>query len=431
MAEVLLASRPDHEGRDQLVAIKRIRPELLGRAEYVQLFDREAEIAKSLRHPNIAGTFESVRLEDERFLVMEYVHGRSLKSLMRASSRTRRLRLDAALAIFRDAALALHHVHELGFIHRDVSPGNIVIRNDGVVKLVDFGIAKSTLKPSITITRGRTRSVTIGGTLKGSMGYMSPEQCRGDELDRRSDIYCLALLLYEATTNRRAFHGHDDVATLGLILRNKVVRPRALDPTYSGALEAILARALSTAPENRFQTAREFADALDRLAGAHGMVLTSTPIAAELERLAPIAPLPMPDARPRIFDPWVRADAPAPTSAPYVRHRRDDLRAAFAGVALAVLGVTIVTTWPWSTDPSPSTPAANVAPPVTAQSVEVAQRLPQLPASIAGLSPTERNHVQAAATRARPKSKRTAKKTRASRRGETRIRKSDSGLLLD
>jgi serine/threonine protein kinase len=162
------------------------------------------------------------------------------------------------------AAAGLHHAHErrgkngqpLNIVHRDVSPANIMVGYDGSVKVLDFGIAKAEERAT----------KTVGGTIKGKYGYMSPEQCKGKSIDRRSDIFALGICLYELTTLRRAFKGNDDFETMKRIVAGDVVLPSVAVPGYPRELEAIVLTALANDPNARFQTGQEMIEALDAFA---------------------------------------------------------------------------------------------------------------------------------------------------------------------
>ena len=228
MAELYLARATGAEGFAKTVAIKLVLPHLKDDPEFTAMFRNEAKIAARLDHPNIAQVFDLGRDRNESFIAMEYVHGVSVAGLMGALDGA--APVECTLSIMVGACDALHYAHELRegggkqvtVVHRDVSPGNVLIRHDGIVKLVDFGIAKA-----LSGTR-HTRT----GTIKGKAGYMSPEQCRGQELDRRTDVYCCGIILYELATGRRAFVGHSDFTIMNAIISGDYERPSAIDPDF-------------------------------------------------------------------------------------------------------------------------------------------------------------------------------------------------------
>ena len=196
MAELFLARATGIQGFEKLVVVKRILPEMARDTDYVEMFLEEARLAAGLHHSNIVQVYDIGEDEAAPFFAMEYLHGEDVRTLLRAAAlRRARVPVEHALSIAIGVAAGLHHAHEkrdpdgrpLGIVHRDVSPHNVAVTFDGGVKLLDFGVAK---------TRRRA-SATRHGTLKGKLGYMSPEQCRGDELDRRSDVFAVAILLWE------------------------------------------------------------------------------------------------------------------------------------------------------------------------------------------------------------------------------------------
>jgi serine/threonine-protein kinase len=273
MAELYLAHQRGAEGFAKVVALKRILPHLAADPQFTKMFLDEARLASGLAHPNIAQVLDFGAAEGEYYLTMEYVHGRHLLDLMRARP-GRPLPLAVALDVVGSIARALHHVHEqrgpdgraLGLVHRDVSPSNVLIAYDGSVKLTDFGIAKAMDLTSATRT----------GTFKGKLGYASPEQCRGEAIDRRSDIYALGILLYETTTGVRAFSGPNEFAVLGRVAAGKFVPPQEVDPTYPPALRKVVAKAMALESGDRYPTASALAEALEDVARAIDLRASST-----------------------------------------------------------------------------------------------------------------------------------------------------------
>ncbi|HHH11975.1 MAG TPA: serine/threonine protein kinase, partial [Sorangium sp.] len=279
MAELYLARAPTGiAGLSRLVALKRILPQLSADDEFVDMFESEARLSALLRHPNIATLHEFVHLGDELFFTMEYVHGADLRAVLRrAASAGRGFRLSHALSIVTRAAAGLHHAHQqrsaagedLAIVHRDVSPTNIVVAYDGSVKVIDFGIAKA-------LTR---RTSTRTGHVRGKVGYLSPEQAIGAPLDRRSDIFSLAVVLYELTTGRRMFKGKDDYAVVYQLAHGDLPRPSAARSDYDPQLERILMRALSRDRERRYDSAQAFQEALEDYARDHKLSLSSLGVA--------------------------------------------------------------------------------------------------------------------------------------------------------
>ncbi len=232
---------------------------------------REARIGGLLRHPNLVAVLDAGQHDGYDYLALEYVHGASLRALMQtdAGPRVRDVPIAVALAITAGVARALHHVHELtddtgaplGLVHRDVSPGNVLLAGDGAVKLTDFGIAKE------------TRVSTLSGSMHGTVRYMAPEQCRGHAYDRRADVFSLGVICYELATGVRLFWADNDVASLHRVLSGDVPRPREVRPSVPRALEEIVMAAVAHEPERRFPTARAFAEALEGHAAQAGLSL--------------------------------------------------------------------------------------------------------------------------------------------------------------
>ena len=249
------------------VVLKMILPERQHDETAVQMFLDEARLAASLNHQNVAQVFEVGEDAGIHFLAMEYVHGQDLRALLaRAGSQGTRVPLELALTVVAGAAAGLHHAHErrasdgtpMGIVHRDVSPSNLMIGYDGSVKLLDFGIAKAA-----------ARSVeTQSGVIKGKFAYMAPEQCRGREVDARSDVFSLGIILYEVTTQHRCFRADSDFDTMHRIVTGDVVRPSRLIPSYPPALELVVMRALSVDPAQRYQSAGLLLEAIEGFATA-------------------------------------------------------------------------------------------------------------------------------------------------------------------
>ncbi|MBX3271692.1 MAG: serine/threonine protein kinase [Sandaracinaceae bacterium] len=261
MATLFLGRREGAAGFAKLVAIKVVHPHLAEDPTFVQMFVDEALLSARIEHPNVVHVEELRELEGNHFLVMEYVHGCSLGQLVRSLARLRR-RLSPELAIHVAIKVAdgLHAAHEvrdeagqpLGVVHRDVSPQNILLSYQGNVKLIDFGVAK---------VRGRVQE-TAGGSIKGKFRYMSPEHASAKDLDRRSDVYALGVVLWETLTMRRRFEGASDLDVLAAVRRPDVVPPSRHAPGLPRGLDEVVLRAMAIAPGDRFQTARELRDAL-------------------------------------------------------------------------------------------------------------------------------------------------------------------------
>ncbi|HEY0195816.1 MAG TPA: serine/threonine-protein kinase, partial [Kofleriaceae bacterium] len=258
-------------GFQRHVVIKRPLEHLRGNVGVAASLRREARIASRLRHPNLVAVLDAGVHDGYDYLALEYVHGASLRTLMEHDTpgRVHALPLGVALAIIAEVARGMHEAHELtddagdplGLVHRDVSPGNILIGLDGAVKLADFGIAKE------------TRVSTLSGSLHGTVTYMAPEQCQGYAFDRRADVFSLGVILYELLTRTRLFWADNDVASLHRVLSGAVPPPRELNPAIDEALAAIVMTAVAHAPDDRFATALALAEALEGYAAGVGEVL--------------------------------------------------------------------------------------------------------------------------------------------------------------
>ncbi|HET6281318.1 MAG TPA: serine/threonine-protein kinase, partial [Polyangia bacterium] len=249
MAEIFLARAVGIEGFEKLVVCKCILSQRASDDDFVNMFIDEARLAAQLHHPNVAHVFDIGREGDLHFFAMEYVHGADVHEIQQAARGKGGVPLEQALAITIGAAAGLHYAHEktdgngqpLGIVHRDVSPSNVLVSFDGGVKVVDFGIAKATSQWA------RTRT----GSIKGKIACMSPEQCRGEALDRRSDVFAVGILLYELTTGVRPFQADSDYAIIRRIVDEDAAPPSSHRPGYSAKLEGIVMRALRRNPNDR------------------------------------------------------------------------------------------------------------------------------------------------------------------------------------
>jgi len=275
MAEVLLARASGIEGFTRHVVVKKIRQQLTKDQAFVQMFLNEARLAAQLHHANIVQVHDIGQEGHEYFFAMEYVHGEDVRRLLtQLARRKEKIPFEHAVTIISAAAVALHHAHEqlgsdrkpLGIVHRDVTPANIIVGYDGNVKVVDFGIAKAVASST---------EDTQAGTLKGKASYMSPEQCTGGTVDRRSDVFALGIVLYELITTRRLFKADNDFLTMSAIVSGKVPSARNHRPDLPGELERIIIKALAVKPEHRYQTADEMRAALEAFA-EHARLRMST-----------------------------------------------------------------------------------------------------------------------------------------------------------
>lgn len=269
MAEVNLAVPEGLLAQEHLVVLKRLSSRRSSSHRLRRMFLDEARLARRLCHPSVVRTLDTRLSGDEPFIVMEFLDGQPLARLLRRSC-PQGLPLPAVLGIAADVCAGLHYAHQLindegvplGIVHRDVSPQNIFITRAGQVKLVDFGIAKTNMR----VTR------TEAGTLKGKLAYMSPEQAKGDEVDLRSDVFSLGVVLYESLTLRRMWgKSATDVSILRRLLAGDIPSsPRAIDPEVPAEVDRICRRALAYDPEDRYPTARAMQEDLEAVLSSLG-----------------------------------------------------------------------------------------------------------------------------------------------------------------
>ncbi len=263
MAEVFKAKTFGIEGFEKLVAIKRILPSIAEDDEFIKMFIDEAKITVKLQHANIAQVYELGKIDDSYFIAMEFINGKDLKQLFEKNKKNSiPMSFAQACYIVSQMCSGLDYAHrkkdergvDLKIIHRDVSPQNIRISYDGEVKVIDFGIAKAKNKSS----------KTEAGILKGKFGYMSPEQVRGQELDRRSDIFAIGIIFYELVTNARLFQGETDFSTLEKIRNVDIPSPKELNPNIPPELETIIMKSLAKDRNIRYEYAHDMHDDIQR-----------------------------------------------------------------------------------------------------------------------------------------------------------------------
>jgi serine/threonine protein kinase len=298
MAELLLARRIGIEGFQKVVVLKRILPMFARNPEFVEMFLHEARLAATLEHPNIVQVFDIGKSDDDYYFAMAYLHGKDLLGILRELiRRSERLPVVHAIAIATGVAAGLHHAHEqvgfdgqpLGIVHRDVSPANAIVTYDGSIKLVDFGIAKAAASADITRV----------GVRKGKAAYMSPEQCRGDTLDPRADIWSLGVVLYEMLTMARLYRADTDLALMHRIVSQDVPPPSSLAPDVPPALEQIVMRCLSRDRELRYANALDLQHALEACARTLGLGPSAGALGSFVRGLFGSPPLPWGARTPR------------------------------------------------------------------------------------------------------------------------------------
>lgn len=284
MGTVYRASRRGSHGFSKRVAIKIIHDEFLNQPEVQALFTDEARLAARLSHPNICQVFDFGVERDTYYLVMEYVPGFSLVDIMRAQRARGALPPPHLVArVIADAARGLHHAHELrsergallNVVHRDVSPENIRVTPDGNVKVLDFGIARWAER--VTVTR---QSV-----VRGKAAYMSPEQVRGDPLDRRADVFALGVVMYELFTCRPLFPRDDFAETMLAVEQMPIPDLRDCAPDVPAELVAIVSQALERDPARRFATAEQMTIAVEHVVTRLGLPASAEALAHHLQTL--------------------------------------------------------------------------------------------------------------------------------------------------
>jgi serine/threonine protein kinase len=282
MAEIHLAKTKGIAGFEKYVALKMIHPNFAEDEQFIQMLVDEAKIAVQLNHGNIAQTFDLGRVGDTYYITMEYVDGADLyKILRRGSEKDFEMPLDVCAFTAKEIASALDHAHRkrdsfgkpLGIVHRDVSPQNVLISFSGEVKLVDFGIAKATMKARQTAV----------GVIKGKYYYMSPEQAWGDPIDHRSDIFSAGIVLYEMITGQMLYLEEDLHKLLDMARKADIAPPSTLRRGIPPQLGSIVMRALAKKKEDRYQSAGDFASDLERFLHAYSPVFTATKLASVIK----------------------------------------------------------------------------------------------------------------------------------------------------
>jgi serine/threonine protein kinase len=284
MAEIHLAKTKGIAGFEKYVALKMIHPNFAEDEAFIQMLVDEAKIAVQLAHGNIAQTFDLGRVGDTYYITMEYVDGADLyKILRKGSEMDLEMPLDCCAFIAKEIASALDHAHRkkdhvgkpLGIVHRDVSPQNVLVSYSGEVKLVDFGIAKATMKARQTAV----------GVIKGKYYYMSPEQAWGDPIDFRSDIFSAGIVLYEMITGQMLYLEEDLHRLLDMARKADIAPPSKLRKGVPPQLEKIVMHALQKVPGERYQAAADLASDLERFLHAYSPVFTAAKVSGLLRQI--------------------------------------------------------------------------------------------------------------------------------------------------
>jgi TonB family protein len=320
MAEVYKARMVGMEGFQKTVAIKRILSNLTDSEEFVRMFIDEAKLAAQLNHNNIIHIYDLGKVDRSHYIAMEFIEGRDLRSILADCRNSgRHMPIPLALHVTALLASALDYAHkkrdfenrDLGLVHRDVSPQNVLFSFDGDVKLCDFGIAKAASKAS------QTRA----GALKGKLQYMSPEQAWGKNIDHRSDIFSLGLVLYEMLTSQKVFAGDSELSVLEQVRDPIIAAPSSHNPEIDPEIDSIVFKALHANREERYQSALELHNDLERVLRAHDWAPDRAAVAAFLAELggAPSAPKAVSDragAQPPPKPPKVDLTPPTDTVGP-------------------------------------------------------------------------------------------------------------------
>src|SRR3954463_12081217 len=284
-----------HRGRDvrlgRAVAVKVLRADLARDPQFQERFRREAQNAAALNHPAIVAVYDTGETRTEHgplpYIVMEYVDGRTLRDIVKTEGP---LPGQRAMEIMADVCAALDFSHRHGIVHRDVKPANVMITRNGAVKVMDFGIARAT-------TDGQA-AVTQTAAVIGTAQYLSPEQARGEAVDARSDVYAAGCVLFELLTGEPPFTGDSPVAVAYQHVREDPKPPSDVNPQIPPALDAVILKALSKNPANRYQSAAELRADLVRV--RNGQSPMAPAVMSEDERTAMLAASPPPGAPRRV-----------------------------------------------------------------------------------------------------------------------------------
>jgi len=334
MARIFLAVDP--EAPEELLAIKTLLPELRKQRAYREMFEAEGKVAVRLEHPNIVRTIEHGTERGGPFIAMEFIFGFDVSTALRQLRKEgRSMPLPLAVALTRDVAAALHYAHGLDdefgrpleIVNRDVSPGNIMIGFEGRIRLIDFGIAQTTIDVKSQI-----------GSIKGKISYMAPEQVRGLPVDHRVDIFGLGTVLYEMLTGVQPFHDEGDFATMERVRRAEFDPASSINSAVDAPLDAILARAMARDAEARYPYAGDMRADLDGWLSDHGEEVRPEAFAGFMRGLfaqriddmtADIS-----NARAQALGGGpVRASAPVATESGAMRLISEDMLAEFVGLA--------------------------------------------------------------------------------------------------
>ncbi len=278
MAEVFRGESVSVAGFKKQVAIKRVLPHLAANEKFIRMFLDEARLSARLSHANIVQVFDIGHVENTYFIVMEYIDGVNLKSVVEHLRSTRQsfpINLACHIAVkVCEGLYYAHHVTDsdgraLNIVHRDISPPNVLISKNGEVKIVDFGLAKA----------AHSVEKTEPGVVKGKFSYLAPETAMGQEADAQADIFAVGIMLWEMLAGRKLFQGETDYQTVKLVQQAQVPSVRAINPAVPDELEGVLRRALARDKSQRFASAEELSDELATFLVRHRMKVTSGELA--------------------------------------------------------------------------------------------------------------------------------------------------------
>ena len=269
MAEIFLAKMQGYSGFEKLVALKKIHPRYSQNQTFAQMLIHEAKLAATLNHFNVVQVHDLGEIDGQVYIAMEYVHGKDLAAVLSNTYRRKeRLPLNLVLCIATEFMTGLDYAHRmrtsdgspLGIIHRDISPQNVLLSNEGEVKLTDFGIAR--------VLSEKDEGFQLPGNLHGKFGYMSPEQILSQEIDQRSDVFSSGVVLWEMLTGRRLFRGKEHKETIKMIVSMPIAPPSSINPDVPPIVDSICAKALARERGQRYQTVGALLGELSRAADA-------------------------------------------------------------------------------------------------------------------------------------------------------------------
>jgi serine/threonine-protein kinase len=270
MATVWAARQRGSRGFQKTVAIKTMLPTLSEDPQFEQMFLDEAALAAKIHHPHVCEILDLGEQDEILYIVMEWIDGEALSVIHKAARKNQsQLPIRLTLRMLTQACAGLHAAHELRdendvplqLVHRDVSPQNVLVTYDGIVKLVDFGVAKA---------MGRAGGETSAGQLKGKVPYMSPEQARGGMVDRRTDVFAMGIVLYKMATGLHPFMGENDLVTMRNIISRPLLPPRVKNPSFPAEVEQVLIKCLQKDADKRYQSMAELGAAIDRASATIG-----------------------------------------------------------------------------------------------------------------------------------------------------------------